>query len=133
MSKSTGPPKPELPLKWQLVAWQKKDEQFARIPSEWRLHSLPSPETTNYVDIARKCGLLTPQELEITEEYDATALAEAIREKKLKCVHVAQAFCKVCLAAGPFTSPAILLDASSEKSSFHGHAKLACHTCLAKL
>jgi amidase len=95
MSKTKTPSQPPGPAKWQLVLWQKKDEQYARIPHEWRLSSLPSPHVTNYTDIPRKCGLLSEAELKITEEYDATALAEAIRSRKLKCVDVTRAFCKV--------------------------------------
>lgn len=89
---------PQPPPRWQVVAWQKKDEQYARIPSDWRIphDRLPAPNVTNYLDIPRKCGLLNDEELRITEEYDATALAEAIRARKLKSVDVARAFCKVC-------------------------------------
>jgi hypothetical protein len=83
--------------KWQLVSRQKKDEQYGRIPSGWRLGSLPGTDITSYIDIPRKCGLLTEEELAITEQYDAVALAKAIREKKLKCVDVATSFCKVCM------------------------------------
>lgn len=85
----------QLPEKWQLVSWQKKDEQFARIPTEWLLKSSPSPDTRVYLDIPRKCGILSAEELKITEDYDATALAEAIRKRELKCVDVTRAFCKV--------------------------------------
>lgn len=83
------------PAKWQLISRQKKQQQEARIPPAWRLLSLPSSHVTCYTDIPRTCGLLTKQELEITEDYDAVALAQAIKEKKLKCVEVATAFCKV--------------------------------------
>jgi|TARA_R110002003_G_scaffold1035_6_gene22098 hypothetical protein len=85
----------QTPAKWQLVAWQKKDEQYARIPQAWRLSRLPPPHVTDYRDIPRTCGLLTHEELNITEKYDASALAEAIRSRNLKCVDVARAFCKV--------------------------------------
>ena len=96
MSKSSDPSAIQSPPKWQLVSSQKKDEQYARIPHEWRLASLPLSHVTNYIDIPRKCGILTSEEIRITEEYDATALAEAIRSRKLKCVDVTRAFCKVC-------------------------------------
>ncbi|KAF1937982.1 amidase [Clathrospora elynae] len=86
------------------VSWQKKDEQYGRIPSEWRLTSLPSPHVTNYITIPRACGLLTNDELSITEEYDAVSLAEAIREKRLGCVQVARAFCKRAAVAHQLTN-----------------------------
>jgi amidase len=89
---------PPIPAKWQLLSWQKKDEQFHRIPAEWRLPRLPSKDVTNYLDIPRKCGLLSQEELRITEAYDASSLAELIRKRELKCVDVARAFCKVYIA-----------------------------------
>lgn len=91
--KSQSDPKPT--PKWQSVAWQKKDQQFARIPSQWRLPQLPPSTVTNYLQVPRECGLLTDKELDITGNYDATALAQAIRERKFTCVDVTTAFCKV--------------------------------------
>ncbi|KAI5254635.1 hypothetical protein E4T42_02221 [Aureobasidium subglaciale] len=44
--------------------------------------------------IPRECGILTEEELEITEDYDATALAAAIARKKYTALAVAKAFCK---------------------------------------
>ncbi|KAH3916730.1 hypothetical protein HBI56_049500 [Parastagonospora nodorum] len=104
MSKTKTPSPPQAPAKWQLVSWQKKDEQYARIPQEWRLSSLPSSSTTNYIDIPRKCGILSAAELKITEEYDATALAGAITSRKLKCIDVTRAFCKRAAVAHQLTN-----------------------------
>ncbi len=84
--------------RWQSISWQKKDQQFARIPSEWRLPNLPPANVTNYLGVPRECGILTEKELEITENYDATALATAIRDGRLKCVAVTTAFCKAGLS-----------------------------------
>lgn len=95
MSKSKSQSDPKPTPKWQSVAWQKKDQQFARIPSQWRLPQLPPASVTNYLSIPRDCGLLTEKELNITENYDATALAKAIRERRLQCIDVTTAFCKV--------------------------------------
>ncbi|KAF2442990.1 acetamidase [Karstenula rhodostoma CBS 690.94] len=97
---------PQIPARWQLVAWQKKDEQYARIPSNWRIphDRLPAANATNYLDIPRKCGILSEEELRITEGYDATALAEAIRARKLKSVDVARAFCKRAAVAHQLTN-----------------------------
>lgn len=87
-----------MPARWQFVAWQKKDEQSARIPSDWLMphNRFPAPNVTNFLDLPRKCGILSEEELKITEEYDATALAKAIRARQLKSVDVTRAFCKVC-------------------------------------
>jgi amidase len=83
-----------LPPRWHAVALQKKKEQTDRV-RDWRLDNLPAPDVTNYLDFPQRCGLLTEEELRITEKYDATALAQAIREGSLKCVDVTRAFCKV--------------------------------------
>ncbi|KAH6644858.1 acetamidase [Boeremia exigua] len=90
--------------KWQSVSWQKKDQQFARIPAQWRLSQLPPSNVTSYLGVPRACGLLTAKELDITEKYDATALARAIREKKLSCVDVTTAFCKRAAIAHQLTN-----------------------------
>jgi amidase len=81
--------------KWQSIARRKKEEQHRRIPEEWRLNTMPGLDVTSYLDIPRRPDVLLPEELRITEKYDAVALAQAIREKKLNCVDVARAFCKV--------------------------------------
>ncbi|ORY13423.1 amidase signature domain-containing protein [Clohesyomyces aquaticus] len=93
-----------MPQKWQLVSWMKKDEQYERIPKEWLLKTPPGPDVTSYLDIPRKCGLLTAEELRITEQYDATALMEGIRSRKLKCVDVTRAFCKRAAIAHQLTN-----------------------------
>ena len=81
---------------WQSVAKRKKEEQAQRIPNEWKLNSFPGAHVKSYTDIPRKSGLLTKKELDITERYDAVALAEAIKTNKLTCIDVTRAFCKVC-------------------------------------
>jgi hypothetical protein len=88
---------PSESAQWQSIAQRKQAEQLSRIPKEWLLKESPSPDVRTYIDIPRKCGLLSGAELRITEEYDATALAEAIRKRVVRCVDVARAFCKVCM------------------------------------
>ncbi|KAF2258625.1 general amidase-like protein [Lojkania enalia] len=79
---------------------------MASIPDKWQLLLLskPSPEVITYLDIPRKCGLLSAEELEITEKYDATALAEAIRLKRLKSIDVVRAFCRRAAIANQLTN-----------------------------
>ncbi|KAF2469789.1 amidase [Lindgomyces ingoldianus] len=93
-----------MPEKWQLASWMKKDERYNRIPKDWLLKDLPSSNVTTYLDIPRKSKLLNAEELKITEEYDATSLAEAIRRKELKCVDVTRAFCKRAAIAQQLTN-----------------------------
>ncbi|KAI4712033.1 hypothetical protein J4E89_003479 [Alternaria sp. Ai002NY15] len=89
---------------WRSVSRRKKAEQNERIPKEWKLNVLPGADVKSYIDIPRKSGLLTEEELEITGRYDAVALAEAIRGKKLKCVDVTRAFCKRAAIAHQVTN-----------------------------
>ncbi|KAF1914810.1 amidase signature domain-containing protein [Ampelomyces quisqualis] len=104
MSKAKAKPQSQAPPKWQLVSWQKKDEQHARIPHEWRLSSLPASHVTNFIHVPRKCGILSAKEINITENYDATALAEAVRSRKLKCIDITMAFCKRAAIAHQLTN-----------------------------
>lgn len=71
-------------------------EELARkIPETYRLapSTIQSPPL-NVTGIPITCGLLTKDELAITENYDATGLADAIAKSKLTAVDVATAFCK---------------------------------------
>ncbi|UPX16357.1 uncharacterized protein EKO05_0006765 [Ascochyta rabiei] len=103
-AKTQADPTPTPTPKWQSVSWQKKDQQFARIPSQWRLPQPPPSSVTNYLGLPRECGLLTETELDITENYDATALARAIRERKRTCLDVTTAFCKRAAVAHQLTN-----------------------------
>lgn len=88
---------------WESIRERKQEERESRIPTEWRLpaHLLPHDlELLNVMDVPRKCGLLSPRQLEITEDHDATSLAAAIKAGKFKSVEVAEAFCK---ASNPST------------------------------
>lgn len=76
----------------------------ASIPEEYHLpketiDNAPSDVT----GIPSTCGLLTPEELHITETYDATSLAEAIAARKLTAVAVARAFSKRAIVAHQLT------------------------------
>lgn len=88
---------------WRDISKRKKAEQASRIPKDWTIRS---QNAKSFLDIPRNCGILTNGELDITENYDATALAEAIASKKLKCVDVTLAFCKVTICT-PFHTPAM--------------------------
>ncbi|KAG7405087.1 putative amidase [Fusarium oxysporum f. sp. rapae] len=49
--------------------------------------------------IPATCGILSPEEIIITEDYDAVGLFEAIASRKHTAVAVAQAFCKRSIVA----------------------------------
>lgn len=79
---------------WKAIAQRKRAERESRIPKAWRLASLPSSDTLDVRSIPRTCGILTPDEISITENYDATALAELLRAGTLTALQVTLAFCK---------------------------------------
>ncbi|TID18002.1 hypothetical protein E6O75_ATG10647 [Venturia nashicola] len=85
-----------MPEAWQSISKRKKEQQASRIPKEWLLpaESIPPPGTLNVLDIPRTCGILDEQDLNITENYDATALVEELAAGRLKSVNVTRAFCK---------------------------------------
>lgn len=68
---------------------------WKKIPKEY---CLPADIINNPpIDVSKipsTCGLLTAEELEITENYDCTGLAQAIAAKKYTAVAVASAFSK---------------------------------------
>lgn len=66
-----------------------------QVPAQYLLPSetIDDPPI-NVSKIPSTCGLLTPQEIEITETHDCTSLAEAIASKRYTAVAVATAFGK---------------------------------------
>jgi amidase len=91
---------PAVPIAdWQELAKSKRDSVAARIPKGWLLPSNLTSQynetsTLNVLDVPRTCGLLTEQDLAITENYDATDLVQLMSTGKLKSVDVVTAFCK---------------------------------------
>lgn len=84
------------PRPWQELAAEKKKEQLSRIPAEWILkpEAMPTPEMVDLRPIASSCGILSAKELEITSDYDATALLEKIASGEYSAVEVVTAYCK---------------------------------------
>jgi amidase len=79
---------------WKAIAQRKQAERQSRIPKEWLLSSLPSSSTLDVRSIPQTCGILNSKELDITENYDATSLAAALRSGVLTAEAVTTAFCK---------------------------------------
>lgn len=74
-----------IPAKWTLSAEQLSELKNAGAPTEGRLVEL---------DVARKSGLLSENELNITEKFTATALLEKLAAQELSSEEVVEAFCK---------------------------------------
>ncbi|GLB01105.1 hypothetical protein AtubIFM57143_010483 [Aspergillus tubingensis] len=95
---------------YQSIAARKQQHLESLIPPEWRLDASHIPagmlsvadsvtnpsysESINVVDIPRICGLLTPHELQITEDYDIRSLLTELHSKRLTAEEVTRAFCK---------------------------------------
>lgn len=81
-------------------------EQFdAKVPKEYYIsRDLINSQPTNVVDIPRACGILSAEELSITQDYDAVGLASAIAERKFTAVAVAKAFSKRAIVCHQITN-----------------------------
>lgn len=95
-----------MPEKWQDIAARKQRERADRIPFQWKLSPahIPAESRTNVLSVPRECGLLSEQELNITENHDASALVAALSSGKLKAVDVTTAFCKRAAIAHQLTN-----------------------------
>jgi Asp-tRNA(Asn)/Glu-tRNA(Gln) amidotransferase A subunit family amidase len=93
---------------WQEKVAAKQAEAWAKIPTEWRLSTdiLQQVETgkLDILDAPARCGILSDQELKITEIPDATALRDKLAARELSAVEVITAFCKRAAVAQQLTS-----------------------------
>jgi amidase len=78
---------------WKTAAAEKRRQQAASIPAAWRLDSIP-PDFRNALDFIRKCPILTPEELNLTEITDGKVLQTMLLSGKVTCVDVITAFSK---------------------------------------
>jgi amidase len=83
--------KSSMKMTWEDVAADKRARLDATIPQEWRLKSIPSED--NVMDVPKKSGILTDEEVAITES-SATDLVEKMAQRQLTSVAVTTAFCK---------------------------------------
>lgn len=87
---------------WKETARQKRIRQAETIPPEWRLKNIP----INYTDsrpIIESCGILSPEELKITNITDGRILVKEICSGALTSVDVTIAFCKRAAVAQQLT------------------------------
>ncbi|EPY50597.1 acetamidase [Schizosaccharomyces cryophilus OY26] len=81
-------------IQWEQIAAKYSAHRDSTIPSFMKLKTIPYKEVLNVTNVPATCGLLSPRELELTEKYDATALADLIKERKTTSVELVTAFCK---------------------------------------
>ena len=63
---------------WQPIAERKQEERFARIPQDWHLRSPIDEKRLNVLHVPRESGILSSEELRLTETFDATALVSRL-------------------------------------------------------
>nr|VWO94368.1 Indoleacetamide hydrolase (IAH) (EC (Indole-3-acetamide hydrolase) [Ganoderma boninense] len=98
-----GPGRRPPPIPWQEVSRAKKADREARLAKrpEWRLEFAVPKEQNDVSNLPT--SQLTPRQLEIVH-LDATALAEAIRNRRYTAVETIQAFCHVATVAQDLTN-----------------------------
>lgn len=83
---------------WISTSATERNHLTSKIPSGLYLHPsiVESVSTTfgNILDFPRQSGLLTITEIDITENYDAVSLLDAMASGKLTSLAVTTAFCK---------------------------------------
>jgi amidase len=92
---TTAPPVAD----WRTLAASKREALAQKIPSEWLLptsvlSTISETSTRNVLSVPRESRLLSERELDLTDNYDATALVEMMSTGKVKSVDVVGAFCK---------------------------------------
>ncbi|KAF2218468.1 amidase signature domain-containing protein [Elsinoe ampelina] len=87
---------------------RKLAQRHASIPEEWRLPRPPRPpptaDRTDVRDVPRTCGVLTAEEISITEMGDATALLGEIGRGRWSVREVVGGFCKRAAVAQELTN-----------------------------
>jgi len=76
---------------WEERAADKRNRINASIPAEWKIQNLPTDNSV--LDFPQKSGLLSDQELAITQS-SASDLVKKLAQGELKAVDVTIAFCK---------------------------------------
>jgi amidase len=84
---------------YQQLIDQKLAKQASLIPLEWRLPKAVTDKVSprsnaSAFDLMLEHQILTREELDITENYTATALVESMAAGKLTSLQVTAAFCK---------------------------------------
>lgn len=74
---------------WQTISQAKRDANAKKIPQEWRLSDeilkKVSPRADyGVLDIPRTSGVLTEKEVQLTEQYDASALLSMLAKGEVR-------------------------------------------------
>ena len=89
---------------WQTRCAERRAKQLEQIPKEWII-DVPPKDQRNVLDIPKRCGLLTPRELEITDTTDVDLLLSRLTTGVWTSVEVTLAFYKRAIIAHQVVSP----------------------------
>lgn len=88
---------------WKAVAEGKKSKQEASIPKDWILHNLPSNDQLDVTGFPETCGLLSANEVKITNT-NVNALLVELASGRWTAVEVTTAFAKRAIIAHQLVS-----------------------------
>ncbi|KAG6027988.1 hypothetical protein E4U41_000797 [Claviceps citrina] len=94
---------------WRDLVAKKRKQVDSEIPTSWRLDdalvasALKSGKLLE-ADIPRRSGIMSPQEIELTEQYSAEQLLRRLANAEVTCLAVTTAFCKRAAIAQQLTS-----------------------------
>ncbi len=77
---------------WQTISSKAQADLLNSIPGKWRLPEPLDPSITDVRSVPRTCGLLTEDQLKITEQT-ASELLPQLKSGGLSSVQVTEAFC----------------------------------------
>ncbi|KAL8657244.1 MAG: hypothetical protein Q9226_002100 [Calogaya cf. arnoldii] len=91
---------------WETIRDRKLEEQQSRTGQAWLMpqSQLSSDNVLDVTDLPRSCGNLSSREVYITDSYDASRLAAAIRAKTYTAIEVTTTYCKRAAIANQLTS-----------------------------
>lgn len=103
---------------WKTLASAHASKQLSSIPSDWILNAAKlreisgagTPREGHLLELhaARQSGLLSEEELTITQDFSATDILKQIHSKTLSAEEVTVAFCKRAALAQQLVSPSSL-------------------------
>jgi amidase len=77
---------------WESIASACQSSVLEAIPAKWRLSTRPDASVTDVRHIPQTCGLMTKEQLTITEQT-ASELLPQLHAGSLTAVEVTEAFC----------------------------------------
>lgn len=80
--------------KWKTICQFKKERREEAIPPAWKLAFSDQSSDRNVMEVPTSCGILSPEEIRITSDYDAVSLAEELAKGTCTAEAVTVAFCK---------------------------------------